>query len=80
MRSGWALMMAVTMSAGVLAAQTVGDASLEPRSVGAVCTVSRDAAWLTPAEKSCYQTTPDYEETMAYLRRMQVAAPGTGED
>jgi hypothetical protein len=32
--------------------------------------------WATPAEKSNYQTTPDYAETMAYLRRIQSAAPG----
>src|SRR5215467_3613188 len=33
------------------------------------------ADWLTPAEKSGYQTTPDYAETMAYLRRIASAAP-----
>jgi hypothetical protein len=32
--------------------------------------------WATPAEKSCYATTPDYAETMAYLERVQAAAPG----
>ena len=32
--------------------------------------------WLTPAEKSNYQTTPDYAETMAFLRRVGAAAPG----
>src|SRR5580692_5678724 len=32
--------------------------------------------WLTPAEKSNYQTTPDYADTMAYLRRVAAAAPG----
>ncbi len=31
--------------------------------------------WLTPAEKSNYQTTPDYAETMAYLGRIASAAP-----
>jgi hypothetical protein len=31
--------------------------------------------WLTPAEKSNYQTTPDYAETMAYLHRVAAAAP-----
>jgi murein tripeptide amidase MpaA len=76
MRSGRALLMVMTMSTGVLAAQTVGDTSLQPRVAGAACMVSGDATWLTPAEKSCYQTTPDYEETMAYLRRVHAAAPG----
>jgi Zinc carboxypeptidase len=32
--------------------------------------------WLAPAEKSNYQATPDYAETMAYLRRVESAAPG----
>lgn len=31
--------------------------------------------WSTPAEKSCYRTTPHYEETMAYVRRIAQAAP-----
>src|SRR5215469_465455 len=31
--------------------------------------------WSTPAEKSCYATTPDYAETMAYLKRVEAAAP-----
>ncbi len=35
-----------------------------------------NADWITPAEKSNYQTTSDYAETMAYLRRIQSAAPG----
>lgn len=32
-------------------------------------------AWSTPAEKSCYRTTPRYEETMAYVRRIAQTAP-----
>ena len=32
--------------------------------------------WQTPAEKSNYQTTPDYADTMAYLNRVAAAAPG----
>lgn len=32
--------------------------------------------WRTPAEKSNYQTTPDYAATMAYLNRVATAAPG----
>ncbi len=34
------------------------------------------ADWQTPAEKSNYQTTPDYADTMAYLSRIAAAAPG----
>jgi murein tripeptide amidase MpaA len=32
--------------------------------------------WVTPTEKADYQTTPDYADTMAYLRRVAAAAPG----
>src|SRR5208337_3432899 len=32
-------------------------------------------AWSTPAEKSCYRTTPRYTETMEYLRRIARATP-----
>jgi hypothetical protein len=32
--------------------------------------------WATPAEQSGYRTTPDYDATMAYLRRVAAAAPG----
>ena len=32
--------------------------------------------WLTPSEASCYATTPTYDETMAYLKRVAAAAPG----
>src|SRR4051812_25567654 len=31
--------------------------------------------WTTPAEKSDYRTTPRYDETMAYVRRVAAAAP-----
>jgi hypothetical protein len=31
--------------------------------------------WATPAEKSGYRITPDYGDTMAYLRRVAAAAP-----
>ena len=55
--------------------QTVADASLQPRAAASACVPTGDAQWLTPAEKTCYATTPDYDETMAYLRRVQAAAP-----
>ena len=34
------------------------------------------AEWATPAEAADYRTTPDYDATMAYLRRIAAAAPG----
>ncbi|HJZ12496.1 MAG TPA: M14 family metallopeptidase [Acidobacteriota bacterium] len=33
------------------------------------------ADWSTPSEESNYRTTPNYEETMAYIRRIAEAAP-----
>ena len=58
-------------------AQTVADASLQPRAnMPSACAPRGDAQWQTPAEKSCYATTPDYDDTMAYLRRVQAAVPG----
>ncbi len=31
--------------------------------------------WSTPAEKTCYRTTPRYDETMDYVRRLAEAVP-----
>jgi hypothetical protein len=68
---------AVLVWGGVANGQTVADVSLQPHAVGSVpCAPSGDAAWLTPAEKTCYATTPDYAETMGYLKQVQSAAPG----
>jgi murein tripeptide amidase MpaA len=39
-----------------------------------VC-VAQAPDWSTPAERSGYRTTPDHEETMAYVRRVAAAAP-----
>ncbi len=38
--------------------------------------LAQSADWATPAEKSNYRTTPRYDETMAYVRRVAAAAPG----
>ena len=67
----------VLLATGWMKAQTVSQASLQPvyQSRGA-CALSKDVAWLTPAEKNCYATTPDYAATMEYLRKVQAAAPG----
>src|SRR5437868_11296828 len=32
-------------------------------------------SWQTPSEKSDYRTTPRYDETMAYVKRVAAAAP-----
>ncbi len=36
---------------------------------------ARGQDWATPTEQSGYRTTPDYAATMAYLRRVEAAAP-----
>src|SRR5947209_7902208 len=38
-------------------------------------TAQSNQDWATPAEKSDYRTTPNYDETMAYVRRVAAAAP-----
>lgn len=37
--------------------------------------VPADDAWVTPAEASSFRTTPRYDETVRYLRRLAAAAP-----
>ena len=37
---------------------------------------ARAADWITPAEQSNFRTTPGYADTLAYLERLQKAAPG----
>src|SRR5437868_7422912 len=42
---------------------------------GASIAAQQTSDWATPAEKSDYRTTPRYDETMAYIRRVAAAAP-----
>ena len=74
MKIGLGLMMAVAFG-GVAQGQTVAQTRLMDAPKVAECKVL-GAEWATPAEKSCYATTPDYVETMDYLKRVQAAAPG----
>ena len=37
--------------------------------------VSADDPWITPAEQSGFRTSPTYDETVAYLRRLTAASP-----
>src|SRR5687767_8769946 len=37
--------------------------------------VPKDDPWVTPAETSDFQSTPRYDDTVAYLRRLVEAAP-----
>jgi murein tripeptide amidase MpaA len=37
--------------------------------------VSKNDPWITPAEKNDFRTTPSYDETIAWLRKLVAAAP-----
>jgi len=50
-------------------------ARLEAATRSSAGTAATKADWKTPAEASEYRTTPRYDETMAYLKRMVSAAP-----
>lgn len=66
------------MGSVVVMAQTVGDASLQPPLMGAtprVCGIGSNVIMPTPAEADCYMFTPDYAETMSYLKKVQASAP-----
>ena len=72
MRIGLGLLAGMMM--GVAAyGQTVASPRL--MDAPAVTTCEERGEWATPAEKSCYATTPGYEETSAYLKRIAEAAP-----
>jgi hypothetical protein len=66
------------MTAGMAGGQTVAHTSLTaPATHPTGCHwTAAEEEWLTPAEKTCYATTPTYDETMAYLKRIAAAAPG----
>jgi murein tripeptide amidase MpaA len=71
-RIGWGLLAAMVL-ASMAHGQTVALPQLMEAPKTADCKVSDE--WSTPAEKSCFATTPDYAETMAYLKRVEAAAP-----
>ncbi len=64
---------AMVVFSGAVYGQTVAQPRLMDAPATAPCTVQNE--WATPAEKSCYATTPDYAATMDYLRRVETAAP-----
>jgi hypothetical protein len=45
-------------------------------SITAHAATSNAADWITPAEAAQFRTTPSYADTLAYLQRLQQAAPG----
>jgi hypothetical protein len=70
-----ALVFAVGM--GAAGAQTVAHERLMgPATAPQGCSwTAEQQPWLTPAEQSCYASTPTYDETMSYLKRVVAAAP-----
>src|SRR5437660_487312 len=71
MRIGFGVF-AVVMCSAMAQGQTVASPRLMDAPKVAECKVQEE--WATPAEKSCYATTPGYEETIAYLKRIEGAA------
>jgi len=57
-------------------AQELPNADLleQPPRVATATTCPKVDDWSTPSEKSCYRTTPRYDETMAYISRIAKAA------
>src|SRR5207244_11163586 len=57
-------------------AQELPNADLleQPPRVATAATCPKVDDWSTPSEKSCYRTTPRYDETMAYISRIAKAA------
>jgi hypothetical protein len=47
----------------------------QPPRVASAATCPKVDHWSTPSEKSCYRTTPRYDETMSYISRIAKAAP-----
>src|SRR2546428_6021308 len=52
----------------------IADLLEQPPRVATAATCPKVDDWSTPSEKSCYRTTPRYDETMAYISRIAKAA------
>jgi len=70
-----ALAMIGTSSYSLMAQVSPSKLLKVPQTPDACGTSSNATQWATPAEADCYRTTPDYNDTMAYLHRVQQAAP-----
>jgi len=66
------------LSAAAACAQQLPNADLlqQPPRVAAAASCPQVDEWSTPAEWSCYRSTPRYDETRAYAERLAKAAPG----
>src|SRR5260370_23101308 len=52
----------------------------QPPRVATAARCPKVDGWSTPSEKSCFRTTPRYDETMAYLSRIAKAASRHGRE
>lgn len=78
MRTAWAALLLLASTAA-LAQDAKSTAILPPLPPWSGATraliVAADDPWITPAEKTALKTTPSYDETVAWLRRLVVKAP-----
>ncbi|HXO19477.1 MAG TPA: hypothetical protein VOA87_06075, partial [Thermoanaerobaculia bacterium] len=67
------------MRGGALAVAVVAVAALGSRPPAAVAAVPGEEPvpreWLTPAEADGFRSTPSYDETIAFLKRLQTRFP-----
>jgi hypothetical protein len=70
-------LLVVCLLSALAVAQELPNAGLlkQPPMIQSAATCPKIDAWSTPAETSCYRTTPRYAETMAYVQRIAAAAP-----
>jgi murein tripeptide amidase MpaA len=69
------MLTALILSASLASQSAILPPAPEFRGVSRALMVSVDDPWVTPSEKSRLTTTPRYDETVAYLRRLVAAAP-----
>jgi len=78
MTSQWAItIFGMALMTATAQGQALPNAELldQPPRVAVAANCPKVDDWSTPAEKSCYRTTPRYDETRAYAERLAQAAP-----
>src|SRR5687768_3489962 len=66
---------ALLMSATLSAQTAILPPAPEYKGASRALIVPASDPWITPAEKTLLRTTPRYDETVAYLRKLVAAAP-----
>jgi CheY-like chemotaxis protein len=67
------MLLLLLLSAALFAQEPPASQRVKPDAAERAAQTAGD--WQTPAEKTDYRTTPRYDETMAYLKRVAAAAP-----